>query len=84
MTSKKYRWQTRWRHDAAAGVWVHDTGLQVQCTGGAAPQLLNGAAVAAALAPHHGPHNVPAMLQRLGREAATLARQPPDTQESDR
>jgi hypothetical protein len=80
MTSKHYRWQTRWRHDAAAGLWVHATGLQVRCPPGVAPQLVNGPETLAVLLPTHGPHNAPSMLQRLAREAQQLASGSPTTQ----
>lgn len=76
MTSKHYRWQARWRHDAAAGLWVHDTGLRVQPRPGAPPAALNATDTLAALVPTHGPHNAPAMLRRLLREAHQLATTP--------
>lgn len=72
MTSKHYRWQTRWR--VAGGLATHETGLQVQLVHGQ-PHAANAQAVQAALAPKHG-HNAAAMVQRLLREARTLLEQP--------
>jgi hypothetical protein len=73
MSSKHYKWQTRWR--LAGDLAVHECGLQVSRVGG----VLNAADVAAALAPKHGGHNVPLMLRRLEREARELlaAQAPP-------
>ncbi len=76
MTSKHYKWQTRWRHDTAAGAWVHECGLRVRCAPGGQPQALNAPETLAALLPVHGGHNAPAMLARLQREAQQLAAQP--------
>ena len=50
---------------------MHETGLRGQLTGcnGTAE---NAEAVVQALVPQHGPHNAPAMVQRLVREGAQL------------
>lgn len=71
MTSKHYKWQTRWRVDRAAGLATHDSGLQVTFSSGQA-QAVNQAEALAALAVKNGPHNAPQMLKRLVREAADL------------
>lgn len=74
MTSKHYRWQTRWRVDHAAGKATHDSGLIVQFTGaaGSPGQAVNEADTLAALAVKNGPHNAPQMLRRLLKEAEEL------------
>ena len=69
MTSKHYKWQTRWRIES--GLATHDTGLRVRLVE-EAPMMENADEVAATLAPKHGPHNVPVMLQRMLREAGLL------------
>lgn len=73
MTSKHYRWQTRWRVDHAAGTAQHDTGLMVHMMGGR-PQANNGQQVQQLLAEKHG-HNAAAMVQRLLKEAGQLLTQ---------
>jgi hypothetical protein len=77
MTANHYKWQHRWRVDHASGIWHHETGLQVQCQPDGTATSLNGPQIADELAPKHGPHNAPAMVHRLLREAqrmqATLA-----------
>ena len=71
MGSKHHRWQARWQLDPAQGVAIHDSGLRVRLrdSQGVAE---NGAEVVDALTPQHGPHNAPAMVQRLVREGAQL------------
>lgn len=71
MTSKHYRWQRRWRVDLVERTATHESGFVVAFAPGRAGEALpvNAEAIAAALAPKHGPHNVPAMLARLEREA---------------
>lgn len=68
MTSKHYRWQTRWQ--LADGLATHETGLRVRLAAGR-PLAQNADEVHSALAPKHG-HNAAAMVQRLLREAAQL------------
>jgi hypothetical protein len=71
MNSKHRRWQSRWQIDIASGLAVHETGLRVRLAeGGGAAE--NAEEVARALEPQHGPHNAPAMVQRLVREGAQL------------
>lgn len=74
MTSKHYRWQTRWQLDQRAGIARHDSGLIVRFTAGSssAGQAENAEATLASLAIKNGPHNAPQMLTRLLREAADL------------
>ena len=78
MTSKHYRWQTRWQIDASAREARHECGLVIafNCAPGdqvrPAGTARNADAIAAALAPSKGAHNVPPMLARLMREASTL------------
>lgn len=74
MTSKHYRWQTRWQLDQAAGIARHESGLIVSFTAdsGGAGQAENAEATLAALAVKNGPHNAPNMLRRLLNEAAEL------------
>lgn len=72
MTSKHYRWQTRWQLDTAAGLATHESGLRVRLAAGQAPQPENAAEVQAQLAQHHGGHNAPLMLARLLKEAGQL------------
>lgn len=71
MTSRHYRWQTRWVIDTIQRTCTHQTtGLVVRMDH--PPVLTNRAEVSAALTPVHGPHNVPRMLARLAWEALTL------------
>jgi hypothetical protein len=75
MTSKHYRWQTRWRIEPNRA--VHETGLVVafDCTPGAMPrprgQPINAPDIQAALEPKHG-HNAATMIERMLREASEL------------
>lgn len=71
MQSPRYRWQTRWQLDQAAGIATHDSGLIVRFTGRHA-EAVNGDDIQAALAVKNGPHNAPIMLRRLLKEAAEL------------
>lgn len=86
MTGNHYKWQHRWRLDAATSTWHHDTGLAVQCGPTGKAYSLNGPQITTALEPQHGPHNAPAMVRRLLREAERLqAQQPaPGTQNARR
>ncbi len=71
MRSKSSQWQARWRIDPKAGLAVHDSGLRVVLQDGKGVAE-NAAVVAESLIPRHGPHNAPAMVQRLIREGAQL------------
>lgn len=71
MHSPRYRWQTRWTLDQAAGTATHEGGLIVRFKDGRA-EPLNGDAIQAALAVKNGPHNAPIMLRRLLKEATEL------------
>ncbi len=71
MSSRHRQWQARWQIDASAGLAVHETGLRVRLTEGHGTAE-NAEAVVQALVPQHGPHNAPAMVQRLVREGAQL------------
>ena len=81
MTSKHYRWQTRWTIDVAAREARHECGLVVRFSaipaGGScvahSAQALNAEPVRAALAEKHG-HNATAMIERMLREALELYR----------
>lgn len=77
MTGNHYKWQHRWRLDAATSTWHHDTGLAVQCGPTGKAYSLNGPQITTALEPQHGPHNAPAMVRRLLREAERLQAQQP-------
>ncbi len=71
MSSKPSLWQGRWQIDQMEGLAVHDSGLRVRLQDGkAAPE--NAVEVAESFVPKHGPHNAPAMVQRLVREGAQL------------
>lgn len=71
MTSRHYKWQTRWVINATQRTCTHQpTGLVVRMD--RPPVLINISDVAAALMPVHGHHNVPRMLTRLAWEALTL------------
>lgn len=74
MTSKHYRWQTRWQLDRTAGTATHECGLVVRFTAAAGDdgQPVNAPETLAALAVKNGPHNAPNMLRRLLQEAAEL------------
>ena len=75
MTSRKYKWQTRWTVDAAALEARHECGLVVRFTrtGPALrPELVNRAETVAALTPKNGAHNAPLMVDRMEREAVQL------------
>lgn len=71
MTSKHARWQSRWQINPAEGIATHDTGLRVRLQGGQGAAD-NAEAVVLSLTAQHGPHNAPAMVQRLVREGAQL------------
>ncbi len=71
MTSRRYKWQTRWTYDAGAKLATHADGLQVSLASGQA-QALNAAAYTEAMTPKHGGHNAPLMLRRLMWEAREL------------
>jgi hypothetical protein len=71
MSSKPSLWQARWHIDQKEGTAVHDTGLRVRLEDGKATAE-NSAEVIASFVPKHGPHNAPAMVQRLIREGAQL------------
>ncbi len=71
MSSKSSLWQARWEIDQAQGLAVHDSGLRVRLKDGKGAAE-NAAEVAQAFTPKHGPHNAPAMVQRLVREGAQL------------
>lgn len=79
MTSKHYRWQTRWQLDPATGTATHECGLIVKFTASTGPdgQAVNGPETLASLAVKNGPHNAPNMLRRLLKEAAELHNQAP-------
>ena len=68
MTSKHYKWQTRWH--VANGIATHDTGLVVSIAGGQ-PRANNARQVIESLTPKHG-HNAPDMVARLLRAAGPL------------
>jgi hypothetical protein len=65
--SKHYRWQTRWT--ISAGRATHESGVIVDLQSG---RIVSGAEVLEALRAKHG-HNLPAVLDRMQREAAALA-----------
>lgn len=71
MVSKHHRWQAYWDLDAVAGRATHDTGLRVRLEQGAGVAE-NGDEIAESFVARHGPHNAPAMVQRLVREGAQL------------
>jgi hypothetical protein len=74
MTSKHYKWQTRWQHHPDRGLWSHtDSGLEVLLDDAGRPRALNAAEAQARLAVKNGPHNAPLMVERLLREATQLA-----------
>lgn len=73
MTSKHYKWQTRWRQVAERGTLLHDTGIECRVApDGRASTTLTQQEAEAVLAVKNGPHNAPAMLRRLLREAEQL------------
>ncbi len=71
MRSKSSQWQARWQLHAAEGLAVHESGLRVRLQDGKGVAE-NAAEVAESFIPQHGPHNAPAMVQRLVREGAQL------------
>jgi hypothetical protein len=75
VTSKHYRWQTRWSVNAAAGTATHDTGIQVETRAGSVV-IVDPEAATQILAVKNGPHNAPIMLKRLAREAAQMLNNP--------
>lgn len=75
MTSRHYRWQTRWRVDLAARTAAHDCGLIVRLVDtprGPGAEPVNAAAIELELAKTHGGHNAPRMVVRMLREARQL------------
>ena len=75
MSSKPSQWQARWKIDQTEGLAVHESGLRVRLQDGKGTAE-NGAEVAESFIPKHGPHNAPAMVQRLVREGAQLLLDP--------
>jgi hypothetical protein len=71
MPSKSSQWQARWKVDPSQGLAVHESGLRVRLQAGKGVAE-NAAEVAESFIPRHGPHNAPAMVQRLVREGAQL------------
>lgn len=71
MRSKTSAWQARWHIDSASGLATHDVGLKVRLQDGKGIAE-NAGPVIEAFAMEHGPHNAPAMVQRLVREGAQL------------
>lgn len=69
MTSRRYKWQTRWVIDTASRIATHADGLQVNT---ATWQALNGDAYVQAMTPKNGGHNATLMLRRLMWEAREL------------
>ena len=76
MTSKRYKWQAKWRLDPAADTATHESALVVQFTGGLdgnmQAMMFDPQGVMPALLAHHGGHNLPLRLARLKREALQL------------
>lgn len=81
MTSRHYRWQTRWHVNLDTAQATHDSGLVVTLARAppGARSVWEGRCARAALAAmlvqleiKHGPHNAPKMLARLVREAETI------------
>ena len=73
--SPRYRWQTRWAVDLDAGTAEHVDGLRVRYItdrGQLRVEALNGLEILTELAPKHGGHNAPIMLQRLFKEALQM------------
>ena len=71
MTAKHVQWKARWDVDEADRLATHDSGLRVRLQDGLGVAE-NADEVALALTPQHGPHNAPAMVQRLVREGAQM------------
>ena len=71
MPSKSSQWQARWQILQAEGLAIHDSGLRVRLQDGRAAAE-NPSEVAESFIPAHGPHNAPAMVERLVREGAQL------------
>lgn len=78
MTSKHYRWQTRWHVNLDASTATHDSGLVVRFDRADDDQrawdgaIVDDPAVMSALLSKHGPHNIGPHLARLMREAGEL------------
>ena len=72
MTAKHVQWKTRWTVDETETLATHDSGLRVRLQDGGLGVAENGDEVVAALTALHGPHNAPAMVQRLVREGAQM------------
>jgi hypothetical protein len=71
MTSKNHGWQKRWVLDRSAGLAIHESGLAFR----------DGGMIALDLTPpekwqefnrHHGGHNAPVKIERMGREVVEL------------
>ena len=65
--SKHYRWQARWT--MAGQIARHDSGVTIDTRDG---RMIDSDAAIAALQAKHG-HNLPAVLDRMQREARALA-----------
>lgn len=72
MAAKHVQWKTRWTVDENDGLATHDSGLRVRLQDDGLGVAENADEVALALTPQHGPHNAPAMVQRLVREGAQM------------
>jgi hypothetical protein len=64
-------WQAQWRVDPAQAVATHESGLRVHLQDGRGASD-NAQTIIEGLVPKHGPHNAPAMVQRLLREGAQM------------
>lgn len=71
MAPKHSRWQASWQVSDDGTVARHASGLRVRLHGEQG-QADNAADIELAFLPQHGPHNAPAMVQRLVREGAQM------------
>lgn len=83
--SARHRWQARWNLAEGPPRAVHDSGLTVHLAAG--PTGISGSIdpaqpAIAAMAAKHGPHNLPTMLDRLRREAESVAQAAADGREA--
>lgn len=75
MSSKHYKWQHKWTADRATQTVTHESGLVFSPAGAL---LIDRTAPEAwqEFQRHHGPHNVPARIERMSREAAAVYASP--------
>lgn len=73
MSSRRYKWQARWKWDASTQTATHECGLAVQFAADLPDgQAVNLPEILPALVAKNGGHNAPQMVRRMLAEAREL------------